>query len=107
MASAASTSAVRFATRSRARCAKPDLERSRLAQIVSRVGTLWHAATNLPHAGAILCVTAMQISVARIIPACGDIDSCAACSVIRAGLPYPIGPPHVFAMTVPAGPPTA
>jgi hypothetical protein len=64
--SAASTSAVRFATRSRARCAKPDSERSRLAQIVSRVGTLWHAATNLPHAGAILYVTAMQISVARI-----------------------------------------
>jgi hypothetical protein len=34
-----------------ARCAKPDLERARLAQIVSRVGTLWHAATNLPTLG--------------------------------------------------------
>jgi Transposase len=40
-------------------------------------------------------------------PACGDIDSCAAWSVIRAGLPYPIGPSDVVAMTVPAGPRTA
>jgi hypothetical protein len=34
-------------------------------------------------------------------------NSCAAWSVIRAGLPYPIGPSDVVAMTVPAGPRTA